>query len=437
MSRLLAFCLLCQVAAESWRQVGQDVDGEVDENSESGVGDSIAMCRTGRRIAIGAWANSADKGRVRVYEQDGGRWAQLGEDLVGASDFDRFGGAVAMNSDGSRLAVGANGRDDGGDMAGQVRVYAYGSGLAWMQVGNSLDGEGSNDWFGLKVALSADGSTLAASARKGGGSNTMGRVRIYKEVNGSWVQMGNNLDGVHSQDNFGVDLALSADGRKVAIGSDTHDSSKGHVRVFAYEGSDWVQMGGDLDGEVPFEQLGSRVAISDDGLRVAAAAPFNDQRRGQVRVYEYQDNGWVQLGADLTGEEAGDLSGVGVALNGDGSLVAIGAPFNAGSGAQSGHVRVYSYDGEQWVQVGSDLDGESAGDKSGSTVALSADGSRIAIGAPSNDDSGSREGHVRIFEFPLPTTTTTEAFIPISGASAVVYIKALQLLIASVMMFRV
>ena len=34
-----------------------------------------------------------------------------------------------------------------------------------------------------------------------------------------------------------------------------------------------------------------------------------------------------------------------------------------------------------WTQVGGDIDGEAAGDKSGSTVSMSSDGTRMAIGA--------------------------------------------------------
>ena len=50
-----------------------------------------------------------------------------------------------------------------------------------------------------------------------------------------------------------------------------------------------------------------------------------------------------------------------------------------------------------WKQVGSDVDGESPGDKSGSAVAMSADGTRIVVGAPVNDGKGHYSGHARVF----------------------------------------
>jgi|694.fasta_scaffold48331_4 LPXTG-motif cell wall-anchored protein len=65
--------------------------------------------------------------------------------------------------------------------------------------------------------------------------------------------------------------------------------------------------------------------------------------------------------------------------------------------------RVYS---TKWQQVGADIDGEAAGDESGN-VALSANGKRVAIGAPSNGDGGAWAGHVRIFSTPKKPSAPT------------------------------
>jgi hypothetical protein len=83
----------------------------------------------------------------------------------------------------------------------------------------------------------------------------------------------------------------------------------------------------------------------------------------------------------------------------DGTTVAIGASQNDGSGEDSGYVRIYQWDDSQWVQVGNDFDGEAAGDQSGYSVSLSADGSIVAIGARWNDGAGDNSGHVRIYDW--------------------------------------
>jgi hypothetical protein len=101
-----------------------------------------------------------------------------------------------------------------------------------------------------------------------------------------------------------------------------------------------------------------------------------------------------QVGADIDGEAAGDASGWSVAMSGDGSRIAIGANGNDDNGSNAGHVRIYTLINGTWTQTGLDIDGEAAGDQSGISVAMSGDGSRIAIGANGN---GSYTGHVRVY----------------------------------------
>ena len=107
-----------------------------------------------------------------------------------------------------------------------------------------------------------------------------------------------------------------------------------------------------------------------------------------------------QLGLDIDGEAALDESGRSVSLSSNGSRVAIGAPNNDGTGSNAGHVRIFDWDGTAWNRVGDDIDGEAAADLSGSSVSLSADGSRVAIGAPFNNGAAADAGHTRIFSLP-------------------------------------
>ena len=50
-----------------------------------------------------------------------------------------------------------------------------------------------------------------------------------------------------------------------------------------------------------------------------------------------------------------------------------------------------------WIQVGDDINGVAAGDRSGFSVSLSSDGKFVAVGAPLNDDTGADAGHARVF----------------------------------------
>ncbi len=49
------------------------------------------------------------------------------------------------------------------------------------------------------------------------------------------------------------------------------------------------------------------------------------------------------------------------------------------------------------MQLGYDIDGEAAYDLSGWSVTLSADGNTVAIGPPRNGDNEIDSGHVRVF----------------------------------------
>ena len=55
-----------------------------------------------------------------------------------------------------------------------------------------------------------------------------------------------------------------------------------------------------------------------------------------------------QLGADIDGEAAGDRSGFSVSMNAAGDRVAIGGIYNDGNGSDAGHVRVYQYSSGSW-----------------------------------------------------------------------------------------
>ena len=128
-------------------------------------------------------------------------------------------------------------------------------------------------------------------------------------------------------------------------------------------------------------------------IAVGAAAYF--VLKGKDPSLPTQD---LQLGSDLAGEASGDWFGHSVALSADGSRVAIGAIYNDGDAADAGQVRLYDWTGSQWTQVGSDLDGEASGDWFGCSVSLSADGGRVAIGAIYNDGDAVDAGHVRIYD---------------------------------------
>lgn len=386
-------------------QVGSDLDGEA-TGDISGV--SVSCSADGTRIAIGASSNDGNgstAGHVRIYEESGGMWTQLGSDIDGEAVGDLSGRSVSISADGTRVAIGAHRNDGNGLSAGHVRIYEE-SGGVWTQIGSDIDGEAAGDFSGVSVSISANGTRVAIGATDNyaGNGDASGHVRIYEESGGVWTQLGNDIDAQTSDEAFGEYVSISDDGTRVAVGA-PDALSVGEVRIFEENGGAWTQLGHTIYGAiVSGDDFGESVSISADGKRVAVGAPDNDtngSNSGQVRIFELIGNAsWAQIGGEINGDAASDDFGEYVSLSADGKIVAIGAPDNDGNGSNSGEVRVYEEGGGVWTQIGNDIYGEAAGDDSG-VVSLSANGSRVVIGARLNDGNGTGSGHVRVYSLPI------------------------------------
>ena len=327
-------------------------------------------------------------------------WTQIGFDINGEEASDLFGTSVAISADGTRVVAGA----PGAGPRGRVSVFDLTDG-GWVQVGAAIDGEGEGDRSGAVVAISVDGLRIAAgvSINDGNGGNS-GHVRVFDLVDGMWSQVGGDIDGEAAGDFFGSAVAMSADGSRVSIGATHHgvgeSSSAGHVRVFELAAGEWLQVGGDIDGEAAGDFSGGAVAMSADGSRVAVGATGNEENglaSGHVRVFDLIDDAWTQVGSDIDGEAELDFSGGEVVMSADGSRLSIGASNNGGGGQGAGHVRVFDLVGGQWTQVGGDIDGET-GDRFGTRVAMSTDGSRVVAAAIGSEGTANADGSVRVFE---------------------------------------
>lgn len=248
------FCFflgLANLSAQVWTQVGSDIDGEAAGDQSSW---SISQSVDGKRLAIGAYNNDdngTDAGHVRVYEENGGTWTQLGSDLDGEAGADQSGYAVSLCADGKRLAIGARLNDGNFTDSGHVRVYEENGGV-WTQLGGDINGEALEDWFGSSVSYSDDGKRLAIGApRNDSNGNDAGHVRVYSESGGVWTQVGGDINGESTEDRSGYSISMSANGKKLAIGgwlNDGNGTNSGHVRVYEESGGIWTQQGCDIDG---------------------------------------------------------------------------------------------------------------------------------------------------------------------------------------------
>jgi formylglycine-generating enzyme required for sulfatase activity len=402
-----------------WIQRGVDIDGEA-ANDYSGS--SVAMNNDGTVVAIGAYSNDGngtDSGHTRIYAWNGTSWIQRGNDIDGEAAFDTSGYSVSLNNDGDIVAIGANGNNGNGTDSGSVRVYVW-NGSVWTQRGSDIDGEATNDASGISVSLNSDGTVLAIGASLNDGNGTdSGHVRVYNWNGSAWTQRGSDIDGEAASDYSGQSVSLNDNGDILAIGAygnDSNGNNSGHVRVYSWNGSVWTQRGNDIDGESANDASGFNISINSDGTILAIGAGGNSDNgtaSGHTRVYVWNGTSWVQRGSDIDGVAANDNSGLSVSLNNDGSILAIGSPYNDTNGTNSGHVRVYSWNGSSWTQVGDNINGETSLNYSGISVHLNGDGTILTIGASGNSDNGASSGSVRVYRLigisftPTPTKTLT------------------------------
>ena len=397
------FCF-CQT---NWIQLGSNINGEA-VGDESGR--AVGINSLGNRIVIGAHKNDGNgnnSGHVRIYEDFGGNWIQIGADINGEDLLDRFGYSVDMNSLGNRVVVGAwfSGSAITGLSKGQISCYEFLNGT-WSQLGSYINGEAAFDYFGTSVAINASGNIIAGGAYSNDGVNGVGsgHVRVYEYIAGVWTQLGNDIDGEAPDDRCGWSVSLNNSGYRVAVGSPQNDGNgynSGSARVYDWNGSSWTQVGSDINGEAVGDHSGNSVSLNASGNILAVGAIYNQDNgthSGHVRIYENIGNSWVQIGGDIDGEAAIDESARSISLDSVGHKIVIGAHANDGNGIDSGHARLYRYLNGSWVKVGDDIDGENADDNCGRSVCLSSNGNRVVIGSPQNDANGSDAGHVRVYK---------------------------------------
>jgi hypothetical protein len=344
------------------------------------VGHSLSSAPAGLRAAASAVIN-ADS-----YGQQGS--ALTGTETAGAG---LLGYSVALSADGTTALVGAP--DDNGEI-GAVWVFVR-SGTGWVQQGPKLtaSGEYPDGQFGWSVALSADGSTALIGAPGDNG----GSIWLFTRNGTSWAQQGPRMTssgsgkpggGTHE---FGWSVALSDDGNTALVGAPADNNWVGAAWLYARSGSVWTQLGPTLRATPDTSaQFGAAVSLSADGSAAAVGGYVNPNPAGSVWMYTVTGSGWTQDGAELT--DAGDTPsadtfGSSLALSADGSTLLVGATGAAPATEPIGAAYVFTRSGSTWSQQGAPLTptDEAGSGAFGSGVALSADGNTAVIG-------GSRDG---------------------------------------------
>jgi hypothetical protein len=345
---------------------------------------------------------------------------QIGPVLKGDVQDGFLGSALSMSADGTTLVVGSGGGD-------KISVYKYNPLIkGYKKFGLDIyiyDKIKYPTGFGRAVSMSADGLTIVV------GAPYISIVRVYKynEAMGAYMQFGPDIYQVgyygREDNDLGHSVSMSGDGSTFVVGA---PGGKGAGAVYIYKlmrsKKSYIQFGSAIDGEkegyfgpgrfvrpfVPGDEFGYSVSISANGSTFVVGGRDNDgsgrkgQNLGHVRVYRFNDttNLYAQLGSDIDGEAAGDNFGTSIAMSGDGSTFVVGAPYNNGKNKtgtlDAGHVRVYKFNKtvNSYTRFGLDIDGKSSDDNLGESVSISKDGSTFVVGTRTH-----KKGYIRVYRF--------------------------------------
>ena len=370
-----------------WTQLGSRIDWMKPESSAN-EDNVLDMSLDGKVVAIGqtqVGISDDSSGRVALFKHNEFfGWTPFGDDIHLGDDPDGalFGYSVSLNEDGKVVAISAPGK---GFSQSRGRAFIYEcKDLQWQQKGNAIspgdDGE-EDVAVGRTVSVSADGNTVAVEMQikaRTPGPPTFVRVFRYDQ---GWKRLGQDIFGRLATVNDPFSIDLCKEGNRLAISSLVPGT--GYVEMYEYDNktAGWVRMGDAIDTIDDEGAVGITVAMSTDGRVVAFGARLFGSSN-LVRVYEYVNEEWVQLGADINSKGAANARRrLSLSISRDGSRVAIGpqdmTPFST----------VFHWNGEVWSQTGSDIPSfalRPAGVQLQS-IAMSEDGDRVAVFGPDGD----------------------------------------------------
>jgi hypothetical protein len=269
-----------------------------DGNDRDWLGASVAISADGGTIVAGApnhIAGGPNQGAVYIFTDAPGGWSSGTQTAqLTASDgtaIDWLGWSVGVSQDGTTVIAGAPESPVGGYKRGAAYLFTRPA-SSWVdatEIAKLSASDGANlDEFGWAVGVSGDGKTAVAGAPdNAGGGEVRGAVYVYSRSETGWNSMAERakLTASDSVDfnNLGVSVAVSYDGSRLLSGDPANPgggSIRGAAYAFARPVGGWVDGNESAklvaEGGKDYDQYGTAVALSADGLTSVAGATFND-----------------------------------------------------------------------------------------------------------------------------------------------------------------
>lgn len=282
----------------------------------------------------------------------------------------------------------------------------------------------ANNFF-YSVSLDSNNTYAAfsASAANVGNIVAAGAGYIFVNTSAGWTQQQVlTASDAAANDNFGYSISISGDSNYVVVGAPYDNiganTDQGSAYIFSRSGNTWTEQQKLVASDgVAGDRFGESVAIDSTGTRVIIGAPFDDTGantdQGGAYVFTRTGNTWAQEQKVAAFDGlSGDRFGTSVAIDANGSKIVVGAPLDDFlANTDQGGAYVFTRSGSSWFNL-TRLNGANIGDNFGQSVAMSADGLQIMVGAPNAKVGlGSTDGSAYTYEWTANTWTQRATLI--------------------------
>jgi hypothetical protein len=429
--------------------------------SSDTFGTSITESANGDVVVIGA--PDDDSAFVYVKPAHGG-WknghptARLKTDVTG--QYPELGDSVAVSADGKTIVVGEpHTTDQGVDIAGEALVYTEPSDGWSHTTGHPkavLFPANPTDYgnFGAAVAIDGGGDTIVVGAP--GFLSEAGALYLFKRPASGWAstagQVAGNVGEPGSNSDygglFGMTVSMSSSGNVIAVGASGASSWKGAVYVFGHDLQGYHELPDTASGTadqyflcsgggygVGNPELGSSVAVSDNGKTIVAGEPCAGQG-GQAVVYDEPSHGWSTASGNITGgltplrPDVFSIQqlGTSVAIAGNGSTIVADDPAYARTGGYLatfrrprkgwGHINPPVADNFGSVLTPDHLAGGLYLLAQGTPLAVSDGGGNLFVGSTGNNNDGAVDVYELASDIGSATTVSCSPSSINTGKSA-------------------
>ena len=276
----------------------------------------------------------------------GSTWTQLGSELNISSGQDAESPSLALDASGNPVVAW---QENVPGQFGNIYVKRL-NGTTWVQLGNELDINPSQNAVKPSLALDTSGNPVVAWTEWNGSSNDV-YVKRWDSVSLSWVQLGGALDVNPAQNAISHSLALDSANRPV-VAFFENDGTSFNIYVKRWDGTDWVLLGGALDVNLGEDAYDPSLALDASGNPVVAWHEHTPGQFDNIYVKRWNGTSWEPLGGALDVNVNDGAALASLALDASGNPVVAWTEWNA----LSNNVYVKRWDGANWVPLGNELD---------------------------------------------------------------------------------